>query len=422
MTLEKAVEKAVEKKTQKLLLAVMSLGWGYVAAGVMILPFVQPIVMKEWNVSSGFSAALSSSGFLGMFIGALFAGIISDYIGRKKTSLFFMFIATLFTILTGISGSEFTFITFRIISGFGFGGLLPALNTYLTEFLSSSIRGKYLVLLESSWAFGSIYIALVHLIAGRKYGWRYDFYFMAIGIVIMFIIAFLPESPKYLIVKGKNEKFKKYFGFYPEKVEIPQTKKFTLLNILKKEYIVKTIMLWLLWFVMSFGYYGIFMWIKSILYSKGIDFVKTDWYTFYMYLAQLPGYYLAAHFVEKAGRRISVLIFMTGTGISSLLFAYASNNTAVLILSLVVSIFCMGAWGITYAYTPELYPTKFRGTANGSSSAVTRIAGFTAPFYTSYFLEKGSIFTGLIGISAMFIIVGILNYIFLPETRGTEVN
>jgi putative MFS transporter len=173
---------------------------------------------------------------------------------------------------------------------------------------------------------------------------------------------------------------------------------------------------------MSFGYYGIFVWVKGILAQKGVNVVLTDWYTFYMFLAQLPGYLLAAYLIEKIGRRKSVLLFALGTAISSVIFASVSSNILVLIFSLVVSIFCMGEWGLTYAYTPELYPTTMRGTANGVSGALTRFSGFIAPFYTSYFLERGNINIGLIGIAILFLLTGILNFIFLPETLKKEVD
>jgi putative MFS transporter len=422
MTLDKVIDESISSGKRKLLLFITSLGWAYVAAGVMIMPFAQPMVMTEWNLSRNFAASLSSSGFIGMFLGALIAGILSDKFGRKITSILFLTIATLFSFANGFATTPFNFIMFRVISGFGLGGLLPVLNTYLTEFLNVGIRGKYLVLLEASWAFGSIYMAIIHMIFGRYLGWNYDFIFMGIGLLPLILLLFVPESPKYLLIKDKKEEFKKLFKYDLKDISFKKQEKSSLKNILSKKYYKRTILVWLQWFTMSFGYYGIFIWIKGILFNKGIDFVKADWYTFYMYIAQLPGYLLAAYFIEKIGRRKSVLFFMIGTGISSIAFAYSSQNTIVLLMSLIVSIFTLGAWGLTYAYTPELYPTQYRGTANGTSSAVTRFSGFIAPYYTAFFLEKNIIFSGIIGIAILFIITGFLNFIFLPETKNVEVN
>ena len=423
MTLDTLIEKVISKKQRKFMLFITSIGWAFVAAGIMVLPFTQKLIMNEWNLSRVFATTLSSSTFVGMFLGALIAGLISDFIGRKNASLMFLFIASIFSILTGFSATPTLFIVFRIISGFGFGGLLPALNTYLAEFLNTSIRGKYLVLLESSWALGSIFIALFHILIARNFGWKYDYIFLSIGLIPFFIILFLPESPKYLLLKHKNKKFETLFNYtINEEIILPKSKKASIKSLFKKEFASKTLNVWLLWFVMSFGYYGVFIWFKGILSQKGISVIKTDWYLFYMYLAQLPGYLLAAFLIEKIGRRKSILLFTLGTGISSILFAFSNTNATVLLYSTIVSVFCMGAWGITYAYTPELYPTSIRGTANGSSGSITRLSGFLAPYYTAYFLEKNNIMIGLIGIALLFSITGILNYIFLPETLNKEVN
>jgi len=69
-----------------------------------------------------------------------------------------LLIAGFATGLTGASNSMRVFSLGRFFSGFGYGGLLPVVNAYLTEFSSIRIRGLYLALLESSWAIGSILI------------------------------------------------------------------------------------------------------------------------------------------------------------------------------------------------------------------------------------------------------------------------
>jgi len=422
LTIDKLVEKVVDKSLQRKLLFTTSFGWALVAAYVMIMSFTIGPISEEWNLSVQLSSLLAASTFIGMFFGALIAGNLSDLIGRKKTSIFFLAQGIIFAFLVYFTNSPESFIIVRILSGIGFGGLLPSLNAYLTEFLSVGLRGRYLVYLETSWAFGSIYIGIIHLLFGSNIDWKLDYVSLAIGIIPLLILLKIPESPKYLIVNDKLDDFKKYFNFLPkEKIEIQKSKKVSFLNLFTKKYLSRTINIYLLWFTMSFGYYGVFIWVKGILLSKGISLVQSDWFTFYMFLAQVPGYLLAAYLIEKIGRKPSLLIFTFGTSLSALFFAFSSSPSMVIISSLIVSIFTMGAWGLTYAYTPELYPTNFRGAANGSSAALTRVAGFIAPFYTSFFLSNDMIYIGLIGISILFVVTGIFNFIYLPETKNKEV-
>lgn len=423
MTLDKILKEIQNDNLSKRLLIVCSIAWALVAAGVMIIPFTLNSIMIEWDLSRAYTSSLASSTFLGMFIGAISAGYISDFFGRKSTSIIFLLLASFFSILNGISYSPEIFLFFRIIAGFGFGGLLPSLNTYLTEFLNISLRGKYLVYLETSWAFGSIFIALVHIIFGRNISWRLDYLSLGLGIIPAILLFKFPESPKYLILNKNFSKFEKLFNYkIKDKIIFENKNIFTFKNLFKDKYTKISLNIFLLWFTMSFGYYGIFIWIKDVLFSKGISMVNTDFFTLFMLIAQLPGFLLASYLIDIIGRRKSILFFTLGTSLSMIFFAYAFEEILVLLSGLLVSIFCLGAWGLTYAYTPELYPTAFRGTANGTASAVTRFAGFLAPFYTSIFIEINNIILGLLGISLLFIITGIFNYKYLPETKNMEIN
>lgn len=422
MTLDNFIEQNVSRKKRLFLLIISSIGWALVAAGVMVTSLTINDIVAYWKLSKVFSAVMASSTFFGMIAGAVSSGLISDTFGRKNSCVIFSSIFTLFSFSGGIASTPEMFLAFRIIAGFGMGGLLPALNTYLAEFLNISIRGMYLVLLEASWAVGSIILGVFHLLFKNTLTWRGDYLFFISGLIPLIFIMFMHESPKYLLIKKRYDKIQKLYNTDGSDIILPvNSKKYRVSDLFRDNHMKITLNVWLLWFTMSIGYYGIFVWIKSILISKNISVLSADWYTFYMFVAQLPGYLLAALLIEKVGRRKSLLFFMIGTGVSSLAFAFVSTQSQVLIFSLIVSVFCLGAWGITYAYTPELYPTHIRGIGNGSASAITRFAGFLAPYYTSFFLEH-SITVGLVGIAILFVITGILNFLFLPETMNKEVN
>ena len=69
-------------------------------------------------------------------------------------------------------------------------------------------------------------------------------------------------------------------------------------------------MLWLAWFGIVFSYYGIFMWLPSIVFKQGFEVVKTFEYVMIMTLAQLPGYYAAAWLVDVIGRKYTLSLFL----------------------------------------------------------------------------------------------------------------
>ncbi|OAA29739.1 MFS transporter [Kosmotoga arenicorallina S304] len=424
MNIDRVVEKYVSGKKQAFMLFFTSLEWMFVAAGVMVLSLTLPDILKELPDAMSVKGTIASSVFVGMLIGAFSSGLFSDLFGRRWANISYLIIGTLFTFLTGCAKTSGNFITFRLISGIGYGGLLPVVNAYLTEFTAIRIRGRFLTLLESSWAIGSILMGLFVVFTLGTLGWRWSYYGLSIISTLLLIIIFsLPESPKIAYLKKGKTGLEKVLGAkVSEEIEITKRVKVPLLSLFDREYLSQTIMVWTLWFSVSFIYYGLFVWAPKIFSSKGITAHSSLWYTFFMLVMQLPGYLLAAYLIEKIGRKKSTAFFFIGTGLSALLMASVASQTALIFSSIVISVFCLGAWGMVYAYTPELYPTKMRALGNGSSGVMARIAGILAPYYTALVMDKtNSITVVMIPMAIMAFISGILALAIGRETKGIPV-
>ncbi|MFN6991968.1 MAG: MFS transporter, partial [Fervidobacterium sp.] len=322
MTVDKIVEKHVTIKTQRNLLLITSIAWLFDAAGVIVLSFTLPSLLNEWNLTPQLGANLSSATFIGMLIGALSVGVVADLVGRKLSNIVYFLFTILFTFLLGFSRSASQYIILRILAGIGYGGLMPSVNAYLAEFTQKKIRGKYLVFLEASWAIGSILIGLFSVLTLNKLGWRWSYWVFGIGLLFLPIFFLLPESPKFIFVRQGKKGVEKVL-----KVKIEEDIEFVdnnapVLSIFKKQYITRNIMIWSSWFVVSFVYYTLFTWAPKIFAQQGISAVRSLWYTFFMMVAQLPGYLSAAYFIEAIGRKNSLLIYLFGMAFSAILWAF----------------------------------------------------------------------------------------------------
>ncbi|AJC73863.1 MFS transporter [Pseudothermotoga hypogea DSM 11164 = NBRC 106472] len=422
MRIDEAVEKYVSKGFQRKLLILTSIAWMFDAAGVMLLSFVLPFVIKDWNLSPTQGATIASSTFMGMLLGALSVGFVADLVGRKTSNLFFFMITVTFTFLSGFSKSASALMILRFLSGFGYGGLMPSFNAYLSEFTSISLRGRYLVLLEASWAVGSILIGLFAVLVLPD--WRWIFWIFGTGYIFTPVLLLIPETPRYALLRGGKKALEKVLGVkIEENIEAPKKVKVPLFSILGKEHLKDTIVIWISWFAVSFIYYALFTWAPRIFSSQGVDVITSTWFTFYMMVAQLPGYLSAAYFIDKWGRKPSLAVYFIGTGLAALLWANVQSGTSLLVSAMILSFFCLGVWGLVYAYTPELYPTPIRGTGNGTAGVWARIAGVIAPYYTSFMMEKGkSITETLAWISAIAILTGIIILTFGRETKGKYID
>jgi putative MFS transporter len=151
-------------------------------------------------------------------------------------------------------------------------------------------------------------------------------------------------------------------------------------------------MLWVSWAVLVYTYHGIFTWLPTFYYTAlGFTVVRSIQWVLIVTLAQIPGYYIAALLLDSVGRKKIALIFLGSAGVGSVLLSLATGPDLILLWSVVISFFNLGAWSALYAYTPELYPTRIRGTASGAAASIGRLAGVVAPTATPLLFFYGGL-------------------------------
>jgi putative MFS transporter len=334
--------------------------------------------------------------------------------------------------LCGLATGFASLLFLRFLVGFGLGGELPVASTLVTEFSPAKHRGRLLVILESFWAFGWVAAAIISYFVVPRFenGWKIAFF---IGFLPAFYAFYLrrsiPESPRYLHASGKMREaqsvvrwLEKETGVEPAELteEAPApVKKIPLAEIWRGKFVRRTLMLWILWFAMVYSYYGIFTWLPSLLVSGGHQVVKSFQYVLVITLAQIPGYFCAALLVDRIGRKWTLVPFLVGCAVAAYLFGNANTGTEIVVYGCLISFFNLGAWGVVYTYTPELYPTDMRGTGAGAAAGFGRIGGIIAP------VVVGNILTLELGQHMVFaqfafvVIAGALAVALLgEETRG----
>jgi len=177
-------------------------------------------------------------------------------------------------------------------------------------------------------------------------------------------------------------------------------------------------MLWILWFGVVLTYYGIFLWIPSILAGRGLSEVHSNEFFFLSTLAQVPGYFSAAWFVERFGRKPTLVAYLLGTAVAAFGFGNADAGTGAFIWAALLSFFNLGAWGVVYTYTPELYPTSVRATGSGVAAAVGRIGGIIGPYLTPVLVPAIAVNGTFALFMALLLITAAAVAVLGEETRG----
>lgn len=418
------------------LLIVSGLGWMFDAMDILIVSSVVAAVSKEWNLDATTSQWINSANVAGLFFGALAAGWLADRIGRKSVFQLTLLVYSIFNGLSAVATGAAILMLLRFIAGFGLGGELPVASTLMSEFSPVKQRGMLVVLLESFWAYGSVLAALIGYLVVPSLGWRVAFLVGALPAFYVFIIRRqVPESPRFLASQGKYQEaeaivrgIEKESGALmpaepvaPSPVSTPP--RGGLGQLFSAQYLNRTVALWVMWATMNFSYYGIFLWLPTQFVRKGFTLNDALLFNLIIALAQIPGYFTAAYFVERLGRKLTLLVYLLGAAVGAFFFGQVAlvgrDVPSILLWGCVISFFNLGAWGVVYTYTPEMYPTWLRGTGTGWAAAIGRIFAFLAPLSIAYQIVLfGGDQTVFVVFTAIMVLGGLVVFALGPETRG----
>lgn len=429
-------------------LLITGIGWMFDAMNQGMVSGVMAAIGTDWALTTAQLGVLGSSGMLGMALGAGLSGMAADRWGRRNVIMYTLIIFGLASALAGFAVNYPMLLVLRFMTGFGLGGYLPTASTMVSEFSPTKIRGRNVILLESFWAWGWILAALVAYLLIPLYGWRMAFWIG--GVPALFAACLrktLPESPRYLDATGRGEEAEMLVSTmeaqggidmagqrkYEQKdVGLPgeghqQTAKegkikLSFKELWSKKYLRSTIVLWVIWFGINFGYYGFVLWTPTLLMGKGFALVKSFEFTLIMCLAQLPGYFSAAYLVEKIGRKLVLSLYFAGTAGAAWLFGHGETTNEVLLYGCLLYFFSLGAWGCVYAYTPEIYPTVARASGTGWAAAFGRLGAFTAPLvvpvvYGAYGEQAGYTYV-FVMLTGVFAFVAVVVALLGKETMG----
>lgn len=396
---------------QRRLLLAAGGGWLFDAMDLLLLGSVVAAAGRAWGLSKPVVGDIITANLIGMFLGAALSGVVADRVGRKAVFTWTLLAYSLLTGLSALAWSAASLALIRFFAGLGLGGELPVASTLVSEFAPAERRGRTIVLLESFWAYGTVLAALIGALVVPTAGWRVALLIGTLPALYVFVIRrAIPESPQYLLAQRRA-------------ADAP-ARRASLSTMFAPAFARRTVMLWLLWITLVFSYYGIFTWLPSLLVAKGFTLQQSLWLNLAIAVFQIPGYYAAAALVDRIGRKPTLVAFLACAAIGSFFFAGATLSPAPSVAAVigwgaVIAFFNLGAWGVTYTYTPEQYPTAIRATGAGFAAGAGRLVGAFAPAIVGVMLVRlGSPYAVFLAF-AMVMLAGALVVLALgEETRG----
>lgn len=348
--------------------------------------------------------------FIGMTTGGFMGGVISDFIGRRKTFLLAMILFSTCSVINGLPIDNLAvFIIARSLTGFGVFCLMVCSQTYIAEMAPAESRGKWQGLVAAAGFCAVPVIAFMCrvIVPLSPEAWRVIFYFGGIGIV-GFVIAykFLPESPRWLVSRGRIDEaeaivtkitkrpidLSECAKKVPPRINVGEV----LYGMFSKKYIGRTVLLLLIFFTITPAGFTFTSWTGKLLATipvidpatgqamidavTGKPLMVYDQATMLTIMTIIScgvpaGCFLASLIADKGGRKIPLAIMLALAACASLLFANVSTNFYLAALcGFLFSVFNMAGSFILFSYTAESYPTQMRNTAGGAHNGMARLS------------------------------------------------
>jgi len=396
---------------------------------------------------------------VGSIVGVLFAGILSDKLGRKLTMVISAVLFSTSALGCALSADFAQLVVYRIIGGVGIGVVSIVSPLYISELAVAQYRGRLVSLYQLAVTVGFLgaYLVNYQLLAWAESGtqlsvdwlnkifitevWRGMLGMETLPAILFFIIIFfIPESPRWLIVRGKELKAvnileKIYNSITEAKSQLNETKSVLTSetksewSLLMKPGIFKAVIIGV-----CIAILGQFMGVNAVLYygpsifeNAGLSGGDSLFYQVLVGLVNTLTTILALVIIDKVGRKKLVYYGVSGMVVSLILiglyFLFGDSlgvSSLFLLIFFLFYVFCcaVSICAVVFVLLSEMYPTKVRGLAMSIAGFAlwigTYLIGQLTPWMLQNLTPAGTFFLFAVMCVPYILIVWKL----VPETTG----
>uniref|UniRef100_A0A8C4QVY4 SV2 related protein n=1 Tax=Eptatretus burgeri TaxID=7764 RepID=A0A8C4QVY4_EPTBU len=378
---------------------------------MMSTTILGPLIQCEWNIYKWQVALTFSMYFTGQALLSPLWGNFADKYGRKLCILFSMLCLLHFGILSSFAPSYNWFLFLWFMVGC-VGGGFSHVTTLYTEFLTVKMRSRCIINLAVPWSVGILAMICLGILVLPTMTWKWFIFSTCLPLFISFFICFsLPESAYYHMVCGQTEKVLATLEWISRFNGVPLPAG-TLMAGIKQERLGRiqdllcenqrrtTLLLWFIWFVTSFSYYGMVLLTTELMKVDNSCAVPDNVYTedancihpcqllttkdyldiLWTTLAECPGLVVASFTTDFLGRKPTIAFGMLFLGGSLFCLMACMERTIITVLLFIARAMISGTFMSLYVYTPEVYPTENRALSLGTCVAFSRLGTVLTPF------------------------------------------
>lgn len=374
---------------------------------VMLYSLVLAHMMGDLGMDKSLAGALGSVTLVASAIGGLAFGVLADRIGRTRALMGSILIYSIFTAACGFARTPWELAIFRFFLGLGMGGEWATGASLVAETWSAKDRGKALAVVQSAWAVGYALAALITAVVLPTLGWRAVFFVGVIpALVTLWIRKAVPEPE--IWTKSRTAETGGRFS-----------------TILSGTLGRRTLALTLLQVGAMFAWWGFNLWVPAYLSlpvregGVGLNTTSMSLFIVAMQVGTWFGYVSFGFISDRVGRKKTYVSYLVLAAILLPLYGLSRNPTLLLCLGPFVAFFCTGHFSGIGVVTAEIFPTRVRATAQGLIYNTGRLGGAVAPMLVGGLAQTHG-FGNAFSVTALAYVFAASMWLFLPETKGSE--
>jgi MFS family permease len=384
------------------------LGWALDVMDLLLFAILisyisQDLGMERWAAGTLASATLFASAF-----GGLIFGFLADRIGRTRSMVLSILCYSAGTVLCGLSQNVGELLLFRAVVGLGVGGEWSAGAALITETWPARHRGKVMAWVQSAFATGYALAAIVAAVFVPVVGWRGAFFFGVLPALLAFWIR--KNTPEPEIWKQQKNR-----------LSLGQT-----VRTLAGKHGRSTFICFAFTATAMCGYWGLFTWIPTWLATSvetggaGLSLVKSTTWIVVMQVGAALGFVSFGYIADAIGRKAAFVLYFIMSAFCVPGYTLISSPAILLFFGPVVAFFGTGFYSGFAPTFAELFPTNVRATAQGFIYNGGRAVSAVAPYLVGIISTSFGLGGALMFTAGFFLLAGLIVLIFLPETRGAD--
>ncbi|HWX80727.1 MAG TPA: MFS transporter [Steroidobacteraceae bacterium] len=368
---------------------------------VLSISFASPGIARDWGLDKATLGWVLSMELVGMALGSVLLGGVADKIGRRPTILGCLAAMTVGMFGASYAGGVSTLLVWRLLTGFGIGGMLASINAAVAELSSQRWRSLAVSLMVIGYPVGGVIGGTVvqRLLAG---GTWHDVFFFGGWVTAAFIPIvwfLLPESVAFLDRRRKPgaldaiNRILTRFRHEPVSALSPDTVESTqrsVMDILKPGLIVSTLLVTVGYFAHVISFYFIIKWVPKLVVDMGFAAKAAAGVLTWANVGGATGVVLFGLIATRVGLKALTLITLVGSSVMVVWFGRGSHDLGSLTSTVAIAgLFTNAAIGGYYMLFARVFPTHVRATGTGFAVGVGRGGALLAPVVAGYLLQAG---------------------------------